>query len=125
MKINTNPDAQVSDFGYVAEGMYQMRVKNVEMKDGKEYPYLKWTHEFVDPNLACVVPNEKVGAVIDNTTLKQDAQFALRNLVEACGRVWGSELETNELIGATFTAFVGVREYNGRFSNEIKKYVKA
>lgn len=125
MKINTNPDTKLSSFGYVSEGIYQMRVKDVEMKDGANYPYLKWTFEFTDPNIKCVKPEDTtVGNIIENTTLKPDAQFALRGLVEACGKVWNTELDTDELKGCTFMAGVGIKEYNGKFSNEVTKYVK-
>ena len=124
MKINTNPDTKVSEFGYVAEGIYQMRVKEVSLENGANFPYLKWTFEFTDPNIKCVKPEDKPSNIIENTTLKPDAQFAFKALVEACGKTWGSEFETDELRGCSFMAGVGIKEYKGRFSNEVSKYIK-
>ena len=129
MRITVDPSTEAGGFGYAASGRYDLRIVKCEHKQkaGSEFPYLKWTIAFADPNVLSVDPAyKKVGDIFESTTLKtgENAQFKLKQLCDALGVQWGN-FDTDELIGRTFVAEVGVKEYNGNLSNEIKKYIPA
>ena len=125
MRITVDPDASAAGFGYATDGKYTLRVSKEPEQKKKDHPYLKWTFEFADPNVKAVNPGEKVGNIFENTTLKKgdNAQFRLRQLCDALGLVWG-DFDTADVIGMEFQAEVGIKEYNGTLSNEVKKYYK-
>lgn len=131
MRITVNPKAEGSgDFGYVAPGEYTLRIVKVEqkMKADGEYPYLKWELELADPNIQTVDRtkdgnSKRAGHIFENTTLKPEAQFRLRDLCEALGLTWG-DFDTDQTIGMTFNAKLTTKEYAGVISNEVAKYVK-
>lgn len=132
MRVQVNPDTQPSgEFGYAPAGTYTLRVKEVtqQQKEGSPFPYLKWTFEFADPNVEAAnnesgKPPKKVGNVFENTTLKPEAQFRLRDLCDALGVKWG-DFDTDEVIGMECQARVKVDEYNGEFSNKVGKFIPA
>ena len=128
MRIQVDPKADAGGFGYVEAGRYTLRVKGVEQvtKPGSSFPYLKWNFEFADPNVQSVPVDGKVlkaGNVFENTTLStvNNGQFRLKQLCEALGLVWG-DFDTDDTIGMEFEAQLGIKEYQGNFSNEVKKY---
>jgi len=124
MRITVDPSTEAGGFGYAAAGRYTLRISKTEHKM-KEYPYIKWTIDFADPNVQSVVPEfKKVGSIFENTTLKtgDNAQFKLKQLCDAVGVAWG-DFDTDEMIGREFEAEVGIKTYNGTMSNEIKKYI--
>lgn len=129
MKITVDPSTEAGGFGYAENGKYNLRIKKVEQlqKAGSAHPYLKWEIEFSDPNVQSVPVDGKlmkVGNIFENTTLNptNNGQFRLRQLCEALGVVWG-DFDTDDVIGAEFDAQVGIKEYQGNFSNEIKKFI--
>ena len=129
MRIQVDPKADAGGFGYVEAGRYTLRVKGVEQvkKPGSSFPYLKWNFEFADPNVQSVPVDGKVlkaGNVFENTTLStvNNGQFRLKQLCEALGIVWG-DFDTDDTIGMEFEAQLGIKEYEGTFSNEVKKYI--
>lgn len=129
MRIQVDPKADAGGFGYVEAGRYTLRVKGVEQvtKPGSSFPYLKWNFEFADPNVQSVPVDGKVlkaGNVFENTTLStvNNGQFRLKQLCEALGLVWG-DFDTDDTIGMEFEAQLGIKEYEGTFSNEVKKYI--
>lgn len=122
MKITVDPTTEASGFGYVEAGKYSLRIISVEQKEGPAAPYLKWEMELVDPNIATVTGTGKPGHIFENTTLKLGAQFKLRQLTDALGLEWG-DLDTDAMIGSEFDAQLGISEYQGVFSNEVKKYI--
>jgi len=124
MKVKVNPDTEVSGFGYAEAGRYKLRVVGCRSDQGPKAPYLNWEFEFADPNVKPTTGKGKVGHVFEITTLKEDAQFALRGLVEAIGATWG-DFDTEELIGREFDAQVDVDQYQGVFKNVVKRYVPA
>jgi hypothetical protein len=131
MRISVNPEAQpLGDFGYVDNGEYTLRVVSCEMKrkPGGEFDYLQWLFEFADPNVKCVnneagKPPKKAGGVFEITTLKPTAQAGLRTCCEALGLKWG-DFDTDEVKGIEFRAKVKISEYNGKFKNEVDKFLK-
>ena len=125
MKITVNPNQEASgEFGYAEAGEYQLRVCKVEQmqKAGSEFPYLKATIEFADPNTPAVEAGKKVGSIFENLTLKPDAQFRLRDFCEALGLTWG-DFDTDEVVGMEFRAKVKIRNYQDTLSNEIGKFI--
>lgn len=124
MKIQVDPDTSSEGFGYVEAGQYRLRVVNGDVREGNKAPYIAWEFEHVDPNLKAVKEELKVGHVYDNTTLKVggNAQFKLKQLLDAVGQPWG-EFEPEELYGREFDAELGIKEYEGKFSNEVKRYI--
>lgn len=132
MKINVDPNTDVGGFGYAEAGQHRLRHVGVEYKEGKVAPYLAHKIEFADPNTPSVEKsadgsNLKLGNIFENTTLSKanNGQFRLRQLCDALGIEWSTEIDTDEFIGREFEAHVGIKEYNGTLSNEIKKFVPA
>ena len=126
MRVTVNPDAQASqEFGYAAPGEYTLRIKKVDekRKTGGEWPYLQWELEFADPNVKAVEADKRVGAIFEITSLKPDAQFSLRNICEALGLTWG-DFDTDAVTGRECRAKVSIKEYNGRLSNEVERFLK-
>ena len=124
MRITVDPSAEATSFGWAEAGQYKLRVVKVEQKAGKKAPYLHWEFEFVDPNIKATDEKAKVGHVFENTTLSKEknAQFALRGLIEGLGLAWG-DFDLEAMPGLEFDAVLGIREYEGNFSNEIKKVI--
>lgn len=130
MKIKVDPTTDVSGFGYAPADEYRLRVVSVELKEGQKAPYLAWKFEFADPNVESVEKkedgsNKQLGSIFDNTTLKEgdNAQFRLRQLCDAVGVEWGDEIDTENLIGLEFNAFVDLDEYQGTIKNVVKRYI--
>ena len=122
MKITVDPTTEASGFGYVEAGKYRLRVVKVDENQGPAAPYLKWEFELTDPNLPSVTGKGKPGHIFENTTLKVGAQFRLRQLTDALGLDW-ADLDTDTMIGAEFDAQLDISEYQGMFSNNVKKYI--
>lgn len=131
MKITVNPQAQASgDFGYAAPGDYTLRVVACEEKKkaGSEYSYLEWKLEFADPNTPSVEKNadgtsKKVSNIFENTSLKPEAQFRLRDICEALGLTWG-DFDTTQVIGMQARARVKLESYDGKIKNVVDRFIK-
>ena len=124
MRIQVNPDTESTGFGYAEPGPYRLRVMKVEQRTGKKAPYLHWEWEFVDPNVKATDGKSNVGHIFENTTLstEKNAQFMLKNVIEGLGLAWG-DFELEETIGLELDAQLKVREYEGKFSNEIARII--
>ncbi len=122
MRITVDPNTEVSGFGYVEAGKYQLRIVKCEQITGPKAEYLKWEFELVDSNLPSVTGKGKPGHIFENTTLKVGAQFKLRQLTDALGIPW-ADLDTDAMLGTEFEAQLDIKEYEGIFSNEVKKYI--
>ena len=122
MRITVDPNTDASGFDYVENGLFHLRVVNVEQRK-KEYPYLNWEFEIADPNVKGI-KGKNPGHIFEITTLKSggNAQFRLRQVCDALGIVWG-EFDTEDVKGTECDAYLKVREYNGIFSNEIDKFI--
>ena len=125
MKVTVNPNAETGGFGYAEAGSYRLRVVNCSIAEGKNYPYVKWEFEFADPNVKATDDKLKPGHVFENTTLKPEgnAQFRLREICEGLGLTWG-DFDTEDTKGLELDAALSVKEYEGVFSNDIKKIVR-
>ena len=122
MRITINPDAEISGFGYVEAGPYRLRVIKVDQQQGKKAPYLKWEFELTDPNIKATDGKSMPGHIFDNTTLKPEAQFALRAVVEGLGLAW-EDFDTEAAIGLELDVQLKIKEYEGTFSNEISRVI--
>ena len=124
MRVTVNPDTESSGFGYVEAGQYRIRVVKVEEKKGKKAPYLHWEFELVDKNLKATDGKSMPGHILENTTLSTEgnAQFMLKNIVEGLGLAW-ADFDTEESIGLELDAQLKIREYEGKFSNEIGRVI--
>ena len=122
MKITVDPTTEASGFGYVEPGKYRLRIVKVEELEGPAAPYLKWEFELVDANLTPVTGKNKPGHIFENTTLKVGAQFRLRQLTDALGIAW-ADLDTDTMIASEFDAQLDIKEYQGVFSNNVKKFI--
>ena len=131
MRITVNPLAQASgDFGCAAPGDYELRLVACEQKQaaGKEWPYLQWEFEFADPNVPSVEKNsdgtgKKLSHVYEITTLKPDAQFALRDICEGLGLTWG-DFDTDSVKGLSAKARIKMEIYNNKPKNVIDRFQK-
>ena len=131
MRVTVNPEAQASgDFGYAAPGTYTLRCVGCTQKQsaGKQFPYLEWKFEFADPNVPSVEKNgdgssKKLGNIFEITTLKPDAQFALRDVCEAMGLTWG-DFDTDEVKGLEASAQVKLETYNDKIKNVVGAWKK-
>ena len=122
MKIHVDINADASGFDYAEPGKYVLRVKKVEEKQGPNAPYLNVEMEFADPNILGI-KGKKVGSIWEICTLstKNNAQFRLRQVVEAVGLTWG-DFDTADLVGQELTAEVGTELYQGNMKNIVTKY---
>ena len=124
MRITVDPNTESSGFDYVENGLFRLRVVNVELKK-KDYPYLNWEFELADPNIKGI-KGKQPGHVFEITTLKSgsNSQFRLRQVCDALGLTWG-DFETEDTKGMEFDAYLKVREWQGVFSNEVDKFISS
>ena len=124
VKISVNPDTESSGFGYVEPGPYRLRVVKLEQRKGKKAAYLNWELEFVDQNVKSTDGKSTPGHIFENTTLstEKNAQFMLRNMVEGLRLSW-ADFDTESAIGLEMDVQLKVREYEGKFSNEIGRVI--
>lgn len=125
MRITVDPNAEATGFGYVEAGEYRLRVVSCEWKKTKDYPYLKWELELVDTNIKATDGKSQPGHVFENTTLKAEGknpQFRLRQICDALGLDWG-DFETEDVKGMELDAQLGIKEYQGKMSNEVNKFI--
>jgi len=122
MRITVNPDTESSGFGYAEAGRYDLRVVKCEEATGQNFPYLKWEFELTDPDVPSVEGKGKPGHVFENTTLKPEAQFKLKQVIEAIGADW-ADFDTSEMAGMELSATLKLKEYQGVISNEVSKYI--
>ena len=127
-----NPNAEVSsDFDIVEAGVYRMRVvsaKDFVSKSGNTCAKIEL--EYVDPT-GCITisgkPAVNPGHIFDNGVVLAPAekQGKLRNLVEACGKVWGTVSEVEDLVGSELSVRVKISEWEGKQRNEVARYMPA
>ena len=122
MRITVDPSTEASGFDYVENGLYRLRVVNVDLRK-KEHPYLNWEFELADPNVKGI-KGKQPGHIFEITTLKSgsNSQFRLRQVCDALGLIWG-DFETEDTKGIEFDAYLKVREWQGVFSNEVDKFI--
>lgn len=125
MRITVDPNTVATGFDYAPAGQYILKVEKVEIKTkpGGQYPYIQWTLAFADPNVKGV-KGGKPGNIFEITTLKpgENAQFRLRQICEALGLEWG-DFDTDDTLNMQLTAHVAIKEYQGKFSNEVDTFV--
>ena len=121
-KINVNLN-EVEDVSKpIPTGQYVVRVLKAEKATGNESgkDYIHWEVE--------VVEGENKGRhLFFNTSLQEQALWNLKKLLDAASVVTNKDgsFNTEDVIGAEFTAVVGQREYEGKAGNEVSDYLSA
>lgn len=119
-KINVNLN-EVEDVSKpIPAGQYVVRILKAEKATGAESgkDYIHWEVE--------VVEGESKGRhLFFNTSLQEQSLWNLKKLLEAAKVVTNKDgsFNTEDAIGAEFTAVVGQREYEGKVGNEVTDYL--
>ena len=134
-RIQVNAEVQsASGFPLWGEGTYGLRITEVTQttaSTGKAQLRLRLepVAEVVDESGK---PLGTPGTLLDFVTVdpiqgKSGGTFSfLRALWEAAGLAWGSEIDTDELVGKEVQAKVAIeKDQKGNDRNRIKRYVKA
>lgn len=135
-RIQVNAEVQASaGFALWAEGTYALRIREVEMtkaSTGKAQllTTLEPTGEVLEHETGRPIANAgtvREYVTIDPVTTKTGGTISfLRALWEAAGLVWGSEIDTDELVGRELKAAIVVQKDNkGTDRNRIKRFMKA
>jgi len=132
VRLTANPEAEAQIvFDVVKPVDTQMRVVSIEEKDSKATPgnrYWSVRAEYVNPQglekLDGTGFAQNPGTIIDNSLVvfPAEKQGKIRAFVESLGAVW-ADLESEQLIGAVFTARLGLDEYQGVQRNIIARYL--
>lgn len=105
--------------GILPNGVYRLIVEACEEKPGPS------GHPYYNFRLRPIVQGQKSPvAVWDKVSLSPEARFRVENLLDAMevGEDEG-DLEPEFFIGKSYWASLGSREYNGKWSNEVKQYL--
>ncbi len=107
----------VEDTPEITPGRYLVKVKEIEKKEGSEYPYLQWT--------LVIVSGKGKGLHIRHiTSLKPSALFNLRNTLVSLGLSVPKSaisLDPDKLIGRQMGVEVVMRPYEGKDYANVKK----
>lgn len=114
--IDVNPDAK--PFEAVDDGTYIAVVNEGDVssvhKPGSDFPYFKVAHTIIKPD-------EFTGRkVFQNYSMKPEAQFRLRELIEATLGRWGG-FKWPEVYGKPHSIIVKKEEFDGRPTNKIRR----
>jgi len=116
--------SNVEEFVVLPAGQYDVVVTDIEFRKSKttEFPYISWELTV----LSGPAEDRKLWL---NTSLSPKALFRLKQTLEGLGvNDVPQQIEGNDLIeammGAKAVAEVGVREYEGRNQNEVKRLVR-
>ncbi len=110
----------VQSFTAIPEGKYNAVVFSNEIKDTKagDSQYVSWQFSIIDGKYK----NRRLFAI---TSLKQQALFKLKEMVEAINPKWklegAVELDFTKLQGKKCVILVGKKMYEGQEQNEILK----
>lgn len=107
-KLNKKLAKQVEEtegggFELLPPGRYIGRLRDVAVKDGKEYPYWSWEFD----NLRTMDGETKPGRQWANTSMSPKAAFKLKEAFDAFGVP--ADTDTDELIGEDVILVVGQR----------------
>ena len=120
-KVNVNLN-EVEEQKALPAGSYVVRIVKGEKATGKESgnDYIAWELEVVEGDC-------KGRHLFTNTSLQPNALWKLKQLLDEAKVVTNKDgsFNTEDAIGAEFTAVVGQREYEGRVRNEVTDYLAA
>lgn len=105
--------------GVLPNGVYRLIIEACEEKPGPS------GHPYYNFRLRPIVKGEKSSiAVWDKVSLSPEARFRVENLLDAM-EIGEDEddLEPEFFIGKSYWASLGSREYQGKWSNEVKQYL--
>jgi len=99
-------DVKAGGFELLPPGTYFFEVDNIEMKTGKDSqkPYMNMTYK--------VLEDEELAGrkIFDMITLSADALWRLKQFSLATGIDIGTNFDTEDFLGATFSAVVDVEK---------------
>jgi len=120
ISVNLNEVEDVSK--PIPAGQYITRIIKAEKETGKESgkAYIHWEGEIIEGEY-------KPKHLFWNTSLQVNALWNLKKLLDAASVVTNKDgsFNTEDAIGAEFTAVVGQREYEGKVTNEVTDYLGA
>ncbi len=121
-----------------AGAVAQLRIFEFEVKDSKssEFQYINWTMIVEGATLEDGSDTDEYNdmRIWHITSLNPKATFALKALIEAADAPYNEvegengpeiEFDTDDVIGKLVTARIGTKEYQGKESNTIEKFVAA
>ena len=118
--VNLNEVEDVSK--PIPAGQYVVRILKAEKATGSESgeEYIHWEVEIVEGE-------NKGRHLFFNTSLQPKALWNVKKLLEVAKVVINKDgsFNTEDAIGAEFTAVVGQREYEGKVTNEVTDYLGA
>ncbi len=120
ISVNLNEVEDVSK--PIPAGQYLSRILKAEKATGSESgkEYIHWEVEIIEGEF-------KPKHLFFNTSLQPKALWNVKKLLEVAKVVINKDgsFNTEDAIGAEFTAVVGQREYEGKVSNEVTDYLGA
>lgn len=101
--------------GIRPDGVYQMRIKEIEEKQGSKAPYLALRLEFVKFSNSPLV--------FTNVSTSPEARFMLEAFLDAIQAPTSGRLSSAKLRGKTFFASIGNESYQGRLKNVVTAFL--
>lgn len=120
MRISVNLDDVQTTLAW-EPGWYMARIIDVEVRQARdgESEYLNIAFECIETD-EDKYPGYKV---YTNCSLKPQALFRVKQLLQAAGIDWSSEgFNTEDMLGAELEIQVDNREYNGELQNDVRKF---
>ena len=127
--IDFSAAEEASKIQPLPEDDYTLQIEKVEEREAKTSgrPMLNWTLSVVnaeDPkhNGRKIFYNTMLPYRDDSGELITKGVGFLVDFVKASGQTWeGTSLDPESLVGNTLGATIGIKEYQGKLNNEIKK----
>ena len=116
MKVNVSLD-DVKELQPVPAGNYVCRVLEGEVKEGPKGKYISWQLEISEGDFAGQIQWY-------NTSLVPEAQFKLKQFLQACNFEWGkSSFNTEDVAGSEVIVKVVLEDYKGESKNKVKGFI--
>jgi hypothetical protein len=118
MPVNTKRTIPKGKEGLLPNGVYRVIIEHAEEKDGPS------GHPYYNFRLRAIVKGEKHPISIwDKVSHSPDARFRMENLMDAIEFEEGLEVDAPDFIGKSYWASISSRQYQGKWSNEVKDYL--
>lgn len=121
INLGVNLDDIESGYTTVPPGTYLLEVKSAKPTKSKSssQPVIRWSYIVLEPS-------EFAGKVIpDSTSLKDEAMWKLKGLLEALEVGWDEEgFDPDDAIGKEFVGVITIEQYEGKDVNRVSEYHK-
>ena len=116
MKVNVSLD-DVKELQPVPAGNYVCRVVEGEVKEGPKGKYISWKLEISEGDFAGQTQYY-------NTSLVPEAQFKLKQFLQACNFEWGkASFDTADVACSEVIVKVVMEDYQGEPKNKVKGFI--